>query len=104
MDTNGDQNPIENAVSLNWERLQQRFADAQGSGTAWLVECRDMYDALDEDFGVYWERHPDDASVDKLLAESEKKCIKVLGIYDLRQPLVGQGTGLKLAQWHERKR
>lgn len=92
-------NWLASAVALNWQQLQQRYSEAQKSGAAWLVECRDMYDAVEDDAGIYFEPCSDAAAVDKMVADFDSRFTKILGIYSLRKPLESQGTGLTVSQW-----
>lgn len=89
------------AVELNWLRLQQRFALASSGGQRWLVECRDLGDALDADAGVYFVECADEAAVDQMAADRDdtNPYERLLGIYDLRKALHLQGAGLSRAAW-----
>jgi hypothetical protein len=92
------------AIHENRQRLEKRFATAASGGQKWLVECRDLGDAFDADAGVYFVECPDDAAVDQLVAQctDDNPYDRLLGIYDLRQPLDPQGPGLTRASWMAR--
>jgi hypothetical protein len=93
------------AVELNLQKLQQRFATAQESGHRWLAECRDLGDAFDRDAGVYFVECRDDAAVDEVVArcKEDDPYDRLLGIYDLTQPLRGQAGGMTRGEWLSRK-
>jgi hypothetical protein len=89
------------AVQVNSSRLAQRFAEARQGNSAWLVECRDLGDAFDEDAGVYFVPCPDEAAVAELVAKcsDDNPYDKLLGIFNLHKPLDAQGGGVTRTQW-----
>jgi hypothetical protein len=52
--TDDESNPLLHAVRLNAKRREERYAEHRAAGKAWLIECRDLWDAEDEDAGVYF--------------------------------------------------
>jgi hypothetical protein len=93
------------AVSYNYNRLENRFAEAREAGQRWVVECRDLWDANDADAGVYFDLRENAEAVDKLVSHSQNRqaYTSVLGIFDTQQPLRDQGCGFTVKEW-ERKR
>jgi hypothetical protein len=74
-------------VVLNSARREQRFLEARQSNHAWLVECRDLWDAHNRDAGVYFVPCPDEAAVDVLVARcsNDNSCDRLLGIFRLAE-------------------
>lgn len=96
---------LQRALRLNAEGRAGAFAGAASAGAMWLVECRDLWDASDEDAGVFYQPCADDAGVDRLLAEyADGEWHSVLGIYDVRRPLEAQGPGLRPESWRRGER
>jgi hypothetical protein len=94
----------ERGLELNRATPEARFEKARRAGAAYLVECRDVYDAVFvhdcADRGVYYEELGDAAAVDALaviLGNNAWNCI--LAIYDLSRPLAEQGPGLARDDW-----
>ncbi len=83
---------------------ESHFAKAQAEGGRWLLECRDMWDAFDDDGGVYFQAMPDDLSARREARDiqANPKDKRLLGAYDLTRPLAEQGPGLKLEEFLER--
>src|SRR4051812_8002789 len=95
-----EEHPMSKAIALNYERLKVRFEEARLAGAAWLVECRDLYDAFDADAGVYFQPCVSESEVDELVARSQgKSAERVLAIYSLSHPVNTQGVGLKPDEW-----
>lgn len=91
---------IQRAVRLNQERRGVRFDEAARAGAAYLVECRDLWDAHEADGGVYFVPC-DTAAVTALALEfaDDNPNDRLLGIYVVAEPLLPQGPGLTRAQW-----
>ena len=89
------------AIKRNRERLEQRYASAAASGHRWLVECRDLSDALDSAAGVYFVECNDEAAVDQVVAHctDDNPYDRLMGIVDLSVPLDKQGGGMTRAKW-----
>lgn len=90
------------AIRRNRARLEKLFAEADPQATRFLAECRDLGDTHDEDAGVYFVRLRDEAAVTELLTTRlvpDNHYDKLLAIYDLTQPLAGQGPGQKRDEW-----
>lgn len=88
------------ALELNARRRRECFAEAEAGGAAYLVECRDLWDAFERDGGVYFEACADAVEVDALIAAFDGQgWSAILGIYNLRHPLDGQGAGLDVEGW-----
>lgn len=106
--SDSDEKPLDvhAVVQANRGRLEARFASAAATGAHWLVECRDLGDAFAADAGVFFEICPDDDAVDALVARctDTNAYERLLGIYDLRRPLRGQGPGLTRKDWLSGKR
>ncbi len=83
---------------------QDHFARGQAEGGRWLLECQDLWDAFDEDGGVYFEVFRDEAAARReardIQAHPKDKCL--LGAYDLAQSLEEQGAGLSLDEFLSR--
>ncbi|MBS2037828.1 hypothetical protein JST97_22780 [bacterium] len=83
---------------------QSHFAKGQAKGARWLLECRDMWDAFDEDGGVYFVLMMDDLSARREARDIQAypKDKRLLAAYDLTRPLEEQGAGLNLEDFLER--
>lgn len=83
---------------------ESHFAKGRAEGGRWLLECRDMWDAFDEDGGVYFKIMSDDHSARREARDiqAHPKDKRLLGAYDLGLPLADQGPGLKLEEFLER--
>ena len=94
-----------NALHKNEERRQVRFAEGRQKGMRWMLECRDMWDASDEDGGVYFSFCATEAEVSAAAHKmtDENTGDRLLGIYDLSKPLLPQGAGINRADWLARK-
>jgi len=81
------------------------FAKGQLEGGHWLLECRDMWDAFDDDGGVYFKIMASDGmarrEVRDIQANPQDK--RLLAAYDLRKPLAEQGAGLTLEEFLQRQ-
>lgn len=82
---------------------ESQFARGQAEGGRWLLECRDMWDAYDEDGGVYFEVFRDDSAARREVKDiqSHPKDKRLLGAYDLKRPLAEQGPGMTLEEFLE---
>ena len=92
---------LSNALRLNAERRTVRFAEGQQQGMRWMLECRDMWDAQDDDGGVYFSFCATEAEVtaaDHQMTD-ENTDDRLLDIYDLSKPLNSQGAGISRAVW-----
>ena len=89
------------AVKLNRKRLEKQFHDADRKKHQWLIECRDLGDAYEEDAGVYFVVCETEETVNQMITDMTDDNIyeRVLGIFDLRRPLEEQGVGLTRAEW-----
>lgn len=87
--------------SIANQRRPVRFAQGQAEGAGWMLECRDMWDAADEDGGLYFEFFQTTLEarreVEAILAKPNE--VRLLGIYDLTRPLEPQGAGLSAQQF-----
>ncbi len=92
---------LSHAIEINAARRVKRFADGRAQGAAWMIECRDMWDAMDEDAGVYFVFCDDESAVDRIVAQmtDDNPNNRVLGIYDLARSLEAQGPGLTRSEW-----
>ena len=93
---------MSDAVALNRKRLAKRADEARALGFRWLVECRDMWDAHDDDAGVYFVPCEDEEKVGEVISIRDPDAAmsdKVLGIFDLSGPLSVQNFGVTRAQW-----
>ncbi len=83
---------------------ESHFARGQAEGARWLLECRDMWDAFDEDGGVYFKVFQEETSARRQARDiqAHPKDKRLLGAYDLSKPLKEQGAGLTLEQFLER--
>jgi hypothetical protein len=97
---------LDAAAKLNAERLERAFATAIANDNLWLVECRDLFDAYDHDAGVYFVECKDDRAVNEVVARctDDSHFDRLLGIFNLRKPLDGQGVGLTRSEWVSGKR
>jgi hypothetical protein len=102
MTDSAESNPLWRAVQLNARRRERRYAEHRAAGKAWMIECRDMWDAEDDDAGVYFVGCADAAAVTRYLNDLDPSSDRVLGIYDLSKPLVPQGPGLTREEWKAR--
>lgn len=77
---------------------EDHFARGQAEGGRWLLECRDMWDAFDEDGGVYFKVFHEDAAARREVRDiqAHPKDKRLLGAYDLGKALAEQGPGLTL--------
>jgi len=75
-----------------------RFDKAKQKGFNWMLVCRDMYDAFDDDGGVYFETYKVRAKVDAKVEKSGGDQ-KVMGIYDLSRSFDDQYPGIKAEDW-----
>ena len=83
------------------ERRPIRFAEGQARGARWMLECRDMWDAMEEDGGVYFQfvNTTEEArqQVRDILGKPEEA--RLLGVYDLSIELTPQGPGLTATEF-----
>ena len=91
-------NWLTNALAIARERRKIRYAEAKEQGYSWLLECRDLWDAHDNDAGVFFSFCHTRPEVDEKVKKSSGTQ-KVLGIYDVRQPLKEQGAGITPKDW-----
>jgi hypothetical protein len=88
------------ALARNSERRKARFMEAQQTGATWLVECRDLYDSLDGDAGVYFKACYTESDVNKMVARMDGTTPdRILGIYSLARPVELLGPGLTREDW-----
>jgi hypothetical protein len=93
------------ALAYNSERRKVRFMEAQQTGAAWLVECRDLYDSSDADAGVYFEACYTESDVDKMVARMDGMTPeRILGIYSLARAVELLGPGLRVCPISQFKR
>ncbi|MEZ4669559.1 MAG: hypothetical protein R3E39_16770 [Anaerolineae bacterium] len=95
---------LNRALTHNAERRKQRYLEGQKQGHRWMLECRDMWDAYDDDAGVYFLYCLTPAAVDQALAAlpNDSPDNRLLGIYDLSLPLPKQGAGMSRDEWLNR--
>ena len=92
-------------VDANRKRLTEVITEVRPTGCKWVVECRDMWDAHDDDAGVYFVPCKTDRDVDRIA----KSCIgdnphtRLLGVLDVSRALDEQWPGLTLDQWKARR-
>ncbi len=77
---------------------EDRFIEAKEKGYNWMLVCRDMHDAFDDDGGVYFETYKSRAKVDAKVKKSSGDQ-KVMGIYDLSITFDEQYSGVKVDDW-----
>ncbi len=77
---------------------KDRFIEAKEKGYNWMLVCRDMYDAFDDDGGVYFPTCKTRAEVDDKVKKSGGDQ-KVMGIYDLSRSFNEQYPGVKAESW-----
>lgn len=96
---------LSKALQINGQRRKIRFAEGQQAGMAWMLECRDMWDAHDRDGGVYFSFCATEAEVDEAVSKltGDDMGDRLLGIYDLSETLKVQGPGINRADWLARK-
>ncbi|MBL8095623.1 MAG: hypothetical protein JNL73_15730 [Anaerolineales bacterium] len=96
-----DEPALQRAVEINRERRTVRHAEAAHVGAAYLVECRDLWDADDADAGVYFVPCVGVAEVTALALEfsDDNPNDRLLGVYRVSEPVAGQGAGLSRAAW-----
>lgn len=96
-----DEATLQRAVAINRERRTVRHAEAAQAGAAYLVECRDLWDADDADAGVYFVPCVGAVEVTALALEfsDDNPNDRLLGIYRVPDPVAGQGAGLSRAAW-----
>jgi hypothetical protein len=92
---------LTNAVQINQRRRLQKYWEGREKGAAWLVECRDMWDAMDEDAGAYFVFCANEQEVEEALRQRplDSPDDRVLGIYRLDRPLDSQGPGIRPEDW-----
>jgi len=104
---------LDEALRRNNERRAVRYAEAAAAGAAYLVECRDLWDASDDDAGVYFVACHAETEVDALVAQDPLRdgdgVVRgpgdpVMGIYSVPHPLDAQGPGLTPAEWRAGER
>jgi len=83
----------------------EHFAKGQLEGGHWLLECRDIWDAFDEDGGVYFKVMTSDGMARREVRDIQgsPQDKRLLAAYDLRRPLAEQGAGLTLEEFLERQ-
>lgn len=89
---------MQKSLAIARERRKVRYIEAKEQGCHWLLECRDMLDAFDDDAGLYFELFKTRKEVDEKVGKSGGSQ-KVMGIYDLSLPLREQGSGITAADW-----
>lgn len=77
---------------------RDRFIEAREKGYAWMLVCRDMYDAFDADSGVYFSTVKTKAEVDGIVRKSGGDQ-KIMGIYDLSRSFDEQFPGTPVENW-----
>jgi len=91
-------NWLRNALANARTRRKVRYAEVKEQGYSWLLECRDLWDAHDDDAGVYFVECKTRKEVDDKVKKNAYE-EKVMGIYDLSQPLNEQGPGIARKDW-----
>ncbi|MBT9583266.1 hypothetical protein IV102_07945 [bacterium] len=83
------------------QRRPIRFAEGQAQGARWMLECRDMWDAMEEDGGVYFEivNTTEEARQQVRDILGKPNDVRLLGVYDLNIELTPQGPGLTATQF-----
>jgi hypothetical protein len=96
---------LSKALQINGQRRKIRFAEGQQAGMVWMLECRDMWDAHDADGGVYFSFCATEAEVDEVVNKltDDDMSDRLLGIYNLSEPLNGQGAGINRTDWRALK-
>lgn len=86
---------INRALHLSRAARERRYAEGKAQGAAYMLECRDMWDADDQDAGVFFTLHKSREEAVARIREMAKTPDheRVLAVYDLRQPLLPQGPG-----------
>ncbi|HRE30251.1 MAG TPA: hypothetical protein PK954_26655 [Anaerolineales bacterium] len=89
------------ALKLNRGRRAVNHAEAAQAGAAYLVECRDLWDAHDTDAGVYFVPCATEAEVTALVNQHNETDPndRILGIYRVDAPIEPQGPGLTREAW-----
>ena len=90
---------IEDALRLNDQRRKVRYAELRAEGARWMLECRDLWDAEDDDGGVYFSGCANGVEVNAAIAGMDPSSDRLMGVYDLTRPLDEQGPGLTVQQW-----
>ena len=90
-------NWLRNALTIARERRKVRYAEAKEQGYSYMLECRDMYDAFDNDAGVYFSFCNTRTEVIEKIKKGNGD--PIIGIYDLSQPLKKQGAGIAPKDW-----
>ena len=92
---------MSDAIALNRKKLENRASRARQKGNRWLVECGDLWDAHDEDAGVYFVECVDEQAVHDTIVNKgpDNDSDRVLGIFDLERPLDEQGGGVTREAW-----
>ncbi len=86
------------SLAIAHERREVRYIEAKKQGYRWLLECRDMWDAYDDDAGLYFETYKTRTEVDTKVEKSGGDQM-VMGIFDLSLPLNNQGVGVSVEDW-----
>jgi len=83
------------------ERRLTHFAQGQAQGARWMLECRDMWDAMEEDGGVYFQIVNTTQEARQQVGDilGKPNDVRVLGVYDLTMELTSQGPGLTATQF-----
>lgn len=92
---------INRALHLSRQARERRYSEGKGEGAIYMLECRDMWDADDQDAGVFFTLHKTREQAVARIREMQKTPDheRVLAVYDLRQPLLSQGPGLSPQQF-----
>lgn len=77
---------------------EDRFNRAKKKGYNWMLVCRDMYDAFDDDGGVYFKTVKSRARVDEVVKKSDG-VEKVMRIYDLSLSFGENFPGVSVEDW-----
>ena len=97
----GDACDLAAVVENNRNRLAEKLTDAHAAGARWVVECRDMWAARDGGAGVYFVVCKTSRQVDRIVSRCRGGApdTRLLGVFEVSQPLDAQWPGLTLEQW-----
>ena len=91
--------PLMRAIEINAVRRAERYAAFRAGGATWMAECRDLWDAEDDDAGVYFAEFADGYALREFIAGLDPASDRILGICDLSRSLESQGPGLTVDEW-----
>jgi hypothetical protein len=103
--TDGSRGWLEQMAQRVAERRRARYEEARQAGARWLVECYDRWEFPrgEEGADLFFDTCATESEVDVLVAGfADDPWNVVAGIYDVREPLDGQGGGLSPAAWRAR--